>query len=66
MDSGKQPLRQKHQDDENQKDFGVKPVQWPVEKHSEPNKNGREDKKNFFRVEIKWTEVHTFRIEKKL
>ncbi len=63
MYGGEQSLRQKHQDDENQQDFWVKPVQWPVEKHRQPNKNGREDEKNFFGIKIKGTKVHTFRIE---
>ena len=66
MNGGQQALSNQHQNNKNEKNFWVKPIQRPIKKHRTPYKNCRKDKKDFFCIKVKWSEVHTFRIEKKL
>ena len=66
MDRWEKPLRDQHENNKKQQHARIKPVQWPIKIGCKPNQNSCKYQENFFCIEIKWTEVHIFRIKNNL
>lgn len=52
MNGWQKSFGNKHKNDNEEKSLGIEPIQIPAKKHRHADKNGRENKKNFFGIKI--------------